>query len=52
MPTLESRAGSRKPRHPGILDQLLRSGTGMYLMRWTLEAIEKETKLDPKFSRH
>ena len=35
-------------RHPGIIDQLLRSGTGMYFIQLTWEAIEKETKLDPK----
>ena len=32
-------------RHPGIIDQLFRSGTGVYLIQSTWEAIEKETKL-------
>ena len=35
-------------RHPGIIDEQLCSGTGMYLIQSTWEAIEKETKLDPK----
>ena len=35
-------------RHPGIIDGQLSSGTGMYLLQSTWEAIEKETKLDPK----
>ena len=35
-------------RRPGIIDQLLSSGTGMYLIQSTWEAIEKETKLDLK----
>ena len=35
-------------RRPGIIDQLLRSGTGMYLIQSTWEAVERETKLDPQ----
>ena len=35
-------------RRPGIIDEVLRSGAGMYLLQSTWEAIEKETKLDPK----
>ena len=35
-------------RHPGITDEQLSSGTGMYLLQSTWEAIERETKLDPK----
>ena len=35
-------------RHPKIIDEVIRSGTGMYLLQSTWEAIEKETKLDPK----
>ena len=34
--------------HPGIIDEFLGSGTGMYLLQPTWEAIEKEIKLDPK----
>ena len=32
-------------RHPGVVDEQLRSGTGMYLLQSTFEAIQKETKL-------
>ena len=35
-------------RHRGITDEVLRSGTGMYLLQSTWEAIVNETKLDPK----
>ena len=35
-------------RHPGIIDEILSSGTGMYLLQSTWEAVEKETRLDPK----
>ena len=35
-------------RHPGIIDQLLTSGTGMHLLQSTWGAVERETKLDPK----
>ena len=35
-------------RHPGIIDEGLILGTGMYLLKSTWEAIEKETRLDPK----
>ena len=35
-------------RHPGIIDEVLRSGAGMYLLQSTWEAIEKKSKLDPK----
>ena len=35
-------------RHPGIIYEFLGSGTGMYLLQATWEAIEKETKLDLK----
>ena len=35
-------------RHPGIIDEQLSSGRGMYLIQSTWEAIEKETRLDPK----
>ena len=38
----------RLGRHPGIVDELLCSGTGMYLLQSTWEAIEKETKFDIK----
>ena len=34
-------------RHPGIIDELLCSGTGMYVLQSSWEAIERETKLDP-----
>ena len=33
-------------RHPGVLNEQLSSGTGMYLLQSTFEAIEKETKLN------
>ena len=32
-------------RHPGVINEQLSSGTGMYLLQSTFEAIEKETKL-------
>ena len=35
-------------RHPGIIHEQLSSGTGMYLLQSTWEAIERETRLDPK----
>ena len=35
-------------RHPGVIDEQLSSGTGMYLLQSTFEAIEKETKLNPQ----
>ena len=35
-------------RHPGIIDEQLCSGTGMYLLQSTWEAVERETKLEPK----
>ena len=35
-------------RHPGIVNEHLSSGTGMYLIQSTWESIERETKLDPK----
>ena len=35
-------------RHPGVINGQLSSGTGMYLLRSTFEAIERETKLDPQ----
>ena len=35
-------------RHPGIIDEILSNGTGMYLLQSTWGAIDKETKLDPK----
>ena len=33
-------------RHPGVINEQLSSGTGMYLLQSTFEAIEKETKLN------
>ena len=33
-------------RHPGVVNEQLSSGTGMYLLQSTYEAIERETKLD------
>ena len=35
-------------RHPGIIDELLSGGAGKYLLQSTWEAIERETRLDPK----
>ena len=35
-------------RHPGVIDEQLSSGTGMYLLQSSFEAIEKETKLNPQ----
>ena len=35
-------------RHLGIINEQLDSGTGMYLLQSTFEAIEKETKLHPQ----
>ena len=35
-------------RHLGIINEQLESGTGMYLLQSTFEAIEKETKLHPQ----
>ena len=35
-------------RHPSVINEQLSSGTGMYLLQSTFEAIEKETKLDPQ----
>ena len=35
-------------RHPGVINEQLSSGTGMYLLQSTFEAIERETKLDPQ----
>ena len=35
-------------RHPGIIDEQLSSGTGMYLLQSTWAAIDRETRLDPK----
>ena len=32
-------------RHPGVIDEQLSSGTGMYLLQSTYEAIQRETKL-------
>ena len=36
-------------RHPGVINEQSSSGTGMYLLQSTFEAIEKETKLNPEF---
>ena len=33
-------------RHPGVINEQLDSGTGMYLLQSTFEAIERETKLN------
>ena len=33
---------------PGVIDEQLSSGTGMYLLQSTFEAIEKATKLNPQ----
>ena len=35
-------------RHPGVIDEQLSSGTGMYLLQSTYEAIQRETKLTKK----
>ena len=35
-------------RNPGVIDKQLSSGTGMYLLQSTFEAIERETKLNPQ----
>ena len=35
-------------RHPGVIDKQLSSGTGMYLLQSTYEAIQRETKLTKK----
>ena len=35
-------------RHPGVINEQLDSGTGMYLLQSTFEAIERETKLHPQ----
>ena len=35
-------------RHPGVINEQMMSGTGMYLLQSTFEAIEKETKLNPQ----
>ena len=33
-------------RHPGVINEQLDSGTGMYLLQSTFEVIERETKLN------
>ena len=35
-------------RHPGVINEQLSSGTGMYLLQSTYEAIQRETKLTKK----
>ena len=35
-------------RHPAVIDEQLSSGTGMYLLQSTYEAIQRETKLTKK----